>query len=257
MKAALILLTLCLVLALGAFGLFYFNGARDPGGPHAAVAASSLASPAVSPDAHPGDVEARMDAMAREIDELRAQVATLKAGAEREPAAEAASEKPADSPSSASFASEHRDAILKVIDEDRQEQKRKADEEQRARDLQNALARAERTAKQFGLAADQQKSLADVYILERQKMEEMRNQFRDQGMNGDPEAMRNSFREMRDWRMNELTLKLGAELAEKINDSDMAAFRGFGGGPGRRGNRGGNDSGNGGPDGGNRPGGGF
>ena len=70
--------------------------------------------------------------------------------------------------------------------------------------------------------------------------------------------MRNSFREMRDWRMNELTVRLGAELAEKINDSDMAAFRGGFGGGGRRGNRGpGNDPTNGGADGGNRPGGGF
>jgi hypothetical protein len=253
-KAALILLTLCLVLALGAFGLFTFNGARDPGGPHAAVAASSLASPAVSTDARPGDVEARMDAMAREIDELRAQVATLKAGAEREPAAEAASEKPADSPSTASFASEHRDAILKVIDEDREEQKRKADEEQRARDLQNALARAERTAKQFGLAADQQKSLADVYILERQKMEDLRGQMRDQGgMGGDPEAMRQSFRELRDWRLNQLTTRFGDDLGGKINDADLQRFGGgFGGG--RRGNGGNGPGGNGS---GNGPGGGL
>jgi hypothetical protein len=196
----------------------------------------------------------RLDALSREIDDLRAELASVKSSASREPAREVAA-LPATDDAAASYSSERRGEILKVIEEDREAQKRKADEEQRARDLQQALVRAERTAKQFGLAADQQKKLADVYILERQKMEEMRNQFRDQGMNGDPEAMRNSFREMRDWRMNELTVRLGAELAEKINDSDMAAFRGFGGGNGRRGNR--NDPGNGGTDGGNRPGGGF
>jgi hypothetical protein len=147
-----------------------------------------------------------------------------------------------------------------VIEEDRQEQKRKADEEQRARELQAALARAERTAKEFGLGHDQEKSLADVYILERAKIDDLRTQMRDQ--TGDPAAMRQSFRELRDWRLNELTTRLGADLAQKINDTDAQAFRGAfggggpggggGGGGGRRGGNGGNGNGT---DNGNRPGG--
>ena len=262
MKPAVVLLSLGLLLAVGALGVVLISGSRDAG-VHAvethASPTSGTAEAAVAPDTRSAEVLQRLDALSREVDELREQLASVKASASREPAQEVAAI-PATSDTPASYSSERRGEILKVIEEDREAQKRKAEEEQRARDLQQSLQRAERTAKQFGLAADQQKALADVYILERQKMEEMRNQFRDQGMNGDPEAMRTSFREMRDWRMNELTLKLGAELAEKINDSDMAAFRGFGGGGGggRRGNRGGgNDSGNGGTDGGNRPGGGF
>jgi hypothetical protein len=150
----------------------------------------------------------------------------------------------------------HRDAILKVIEDDRQEQKRKQDDEQRARDLQTALARAERTAKQFGLAGDQQKALADVYILERQKIDDLRNQMRDQGgAVGDPQAMRQGFRDLRDWRLVELTNRLGADLAEKINEADAQRLGGGGQG-GRRGNRGQGGTG-GGTDGGNRPGGGF
>jgi hypothetical protein len=200
------------------------------------------------------------------MDDLRAQIANLKQRAAREPVAEAVPQKPLDEPDSA-FAAQHRAAILKVIEDDRQEQKRKQEEELRARDMQTALARAERTAKEFGLSSDQQKALADVYILERQKLEDMRNQMRDQsGLGGDPVALRQTFRDMRDWRLNELSSRLGADLAEKINSVDVERFRdGFGSGTGqRRGNRGRNGSNAGqnagqsaGQNAGNRSGGGF
>jgi hypothetical protein len=258
MKTALILVVLVLVLALGALGLTLFGNARaataDAHGGNAP--ASVAAQPAASESA---DTLARIDALGREVDDLRAQVAALKAGAAREPAAPVVAEKPVEE-ASTSFVADHRDAILRVIEEDRQEQKRKADEEQRARELQAALARAERTAKEFGLGHDQEKSLADVYILERAKIDDLRTQMRDQ--TGDPAAMRQSFRELRDWRLNELTTRLGADLAQKINDTDAQAFRGAfggggpggggGGGGGRRGGNGGNGNGT---DNGNRPGG--
>ena len=257
MKPITILLSLGLLLTAGALGLVLLAGNRDA----VPQAAESRPVPAdapsvATPDPRVAEVLQRLDVLSKEMDDLRADLAVLRSSASREPAHEAAAAAapaPIDE-SSASFASEHRNAILKVIEEDREAQKRKAEEEQRARDMAASLARAERTAKQFGLGADQQKALADVYILERQRMEEMRNQMRDQaGMGGDPEAMRNSFREMRDWRLNELTTRLGAELAEKINESDIAAFRGFGGGRDRRNNRDGGPGG----DGSNRPGGGF
>jgi hypothetical protein len=261
MKPAVVLLSLGLLLTAGALGIVLVSGNRDSGA-HATESQTSpppaAGAPAAASDARSAEVLQRLDSLAREVDDLRAQLATLRASSSREPAAVVASAEPVEDESVASFASEHRGAILKVIEEDREAQRRKAEEEQRARDLQASLARAERTAKQFGLAADQQKALADVYILERQKIDEMRNQMRDQGgAGGDPEAMRNTFRELRDWRLNELTVRLGSDLADKINESDIAAFRGFGGRD-RRGNRpNGTDPGPGGPEGGNRPGGGF
>ena len=257
MKSAVVLLSLGLLLALGAVGVLLLSSNRDSSA-HATEARSVTADAgsAAAGDTRSAEVLQRLDALSREVDLLREQVSAMKTSAAREPAPEiAAAAQPVDETPS-TFAAEHRNAILKVIEEDREAQKRKADEEQRARDLQASLARAERTAKQFGLAQDQQKALADVYILERQKMEEIRNQFAAQGgPGGDPEAMRTSFRELRDWRMNELTVRLGAELAEKINESDVAAFRGGfggpGGGSGRRGNRnGGGGDGNGGNGGG-------
>jgi hypothetical protein len=203
-----------------------------------------------------------VDALSRSLDDLRAEVAALKAGAARQPAAEVAVEKPLDEPA-ASFAAAHRDAILKVIEEDRQEQKRKAEEEQRARDLQAALSRAERSAKQFGLLADQQKQLADIYILERQKLDDLRNQARDPATaSADPQAMRQGYRDVRDWRLTELTNRFGPDLGARIDEFDnQRGGGGSGGGPGgggRRGNRGqGGQGGSGGRSGGNGSGGGL
>jgi hypothetical protein len=198
----------------------------------------------------------RMEGLSHEVDDLRAQIAALKAGAQREPASVSTAETPADD-SVTAFAAVHRDAIQKVIDDDRAAQQRKKEEEQRARDLATMLARAERTAKKFGLTVDQQKSLADVYLLERTKMEDFRTQMRDQGgFGGDPEQMRTAFQDLRTWRLQELTTRLGADLATQINDSEFERFRDTaGGGGGRRGNRGqggGNDG-----SGGNPGGGGF
>ena len=258
MKPAVVLLSLGLLLCAGALGVVLVSGSREAvAQPAEARTASAEALAPAASDPRSDEVLQRLDALSREVDALRSELAAVRSSASREPVQEvaAATAAPIDE-SSAAFASEHRGAILKVIEEDREAQKRKQEEEQRARDLAASLARAERTAKQFGLGPEEQKALADVYILERQKMEELRNQMRDQtGFGGDPEAMRNSFREMRDWRLNELTVRLGSELAEKINESDIGAFRGFGQRE-RRGNRG-NDSGTGGNDGGNRPGGGF
>lgn len=258
MKTALILVSLCLFLSLGALGLYLVSGRT--GAPVEAAEVSLSPAPAATPQGNEGaagrdEILARLDALGREVGDLRTQIASLQAGAAREPVAEAGDAsrraEPIDESSSA-FAAEHRDAILRVIEEDRAEQKRKQDEEQRARDLQTALARAERTAKQFGLAQDQQKALADVYILEREKMEGLRAQMRDPFAAGnDPEALRQSFRDVRDWRLNELTNRFGPELAEKINDADFERFRGGFGGGGRRGSRG-----EGGAD-GERPAGGF
>lgn len=237
MRIAIVLVSLCLVLTLGAFGLFVAlkpesNPTAAPS-PEPRLVGASRDSTRDGPQ-NPGDeVLARMDALAREVDDLRAQVAALEAGAQREPAV-AAAEAPVEE-SAATYAAVHREAILKVIEDDRQIQQQKREEEQRARDMQQMLARAERTAKRFGLNPEQQKSLADVYVLERIKMEDFRTQMRDQGgMGGDPEQWRTSMQEMRDWRLGELTTRLGPDLAQQINESDFDRFREGG----RRGNRG-------------------
>jgi hypothetical protein len=254
MRLALLIVSLCLLLALGARGLDVNHAPQEVarvGTDSAAPMVRNASEQTPQGPQNPGDeVLARMDSMAREIDSLRIQVAALRAGAEREPAIVVA--EPVDG-IAASGAALPRDKILQVIEEDRLAQQRKRDEDQRARDLAAMLTRAERTAKKFGLDARQEKSLADVYILERQKMEDFRTQMREQGGFGaDPEQMRQSFQDLRTWRLDELTSRLGSDLANQINESENDRF---GGGPGgRRGNRG--QGGQGGGDGGNG-GGGF
>jgi hypothetical protein len=158
MRIALVLVSLCLVLTLGALGLFL---TLSPGSEPAAVAAPGAARGDVDSRATPGDgpqnpgdeILARMDALTREVDDLRAQVAALEAGAGREPAV-AAAEKAVDEDTT-NYAAVHRDAILKVIEDDRLAQQRKRQEEQRARDLEQSLARAERVAQRVGLTPEQ------------------------------------------------------------------------------------------------------
>lgn len=249
MKISLVLLTLCSILFLGGLGLWIASSREAPSTPAAAPA------PSVS-DARAGEALARVDALSREVDDLRAELAALKAGAARQPALETAALKPVDD-SSASFAAAHREAILQVIEDDRQDQKRKAEEEQRARDLQAALSRAERTAKQFGLLADQQKQLADIYVLERQKMVDLRTQSRDPNAAADPQAMRQGYRDLREWRLTQLTNRFGPDLGARIDEFDNqrgGGGNGGGNGGGRRGNRG--QGGSGGQNGGNGSGGG-
>ena len=258
MRIALVLVSLCLVLSLGALGLFMaFAPSQVPGAVDApASPRMAVATPADvdGPQNQSDEILARMDALAREVDELHAEIAALKAGAEREPAAAIPAEASVEESDTATYAAVHRDAILKVIEDDRVAQQKKREEEQRARDMEAMLARAERTAKRFGLNADQQKSLADVYLLERTKMQDMRTQMREQGgFVGDPEQMRTSFQELREWRLQELSTRLGPDLGQQINDADSDRFRdASGGGGGRRFNRAqnGGDGANGNPGGG-------
>lgn len=260
MKTSLVLLTLCSVLLLGGLGLWIASSREAPVAP-AAASRSSAPDSAAAPsgtDARLGEVLARVDALSREVDGLRADLAALKAGAARQPAVETAAERPLDE-SAVAFAAAHREAILKVIEDDRQEQKRKQEEEQRARDLQASLSRAERTAKQFGLAADQQKQLADLYVLERQKLDDLRTQMRDPAAGAvDPQAMRQGYRNLQEWRLTQLTNRFGPDLGARIDEFDNPRFGGGPGAGGRRGNRGGGgQAGSNGSDGGNGPGGGF
>ncbi len=242
MKVLLAVVAGILVLVLVGVSALLFVGVRSEtrvaaeAPPAPMKLASNDASAAAA--ARTDEVLQRLDVVTRELDDLRAELAALKAGSARAPAA---SPEKLEEETAAMFASEHRDAIMKVIADDRAEQERKRTEEQRQRDMENLLARAERTAKKFGLDATQQKSLADVYVLENQKLADMRAAMRDQGgWNGDPESVRTAMQEFRDWRLNELTTRLGAELGGRIQEADVQNFRGaMGGGGGQQGANGG------------------
>jgi hypothetical protein len=248
MKTFLVIAAILFVLLFGAIAMFLWVGTSAT--PPASTAISQPAASAPAESARSNDETlARLDALSREITDLREEVAVLKAGAQRESVTAAAVDaKPESVETSAAVSPVQRDAILKVIADDRAEQKRKQDEEQAQRDLQNALARADKAALKYGLTVDQKKGLVDVLVVDAQKSNDLRTQMMNQGFNGDREAMRKAFTDLDTWRMDELTKRMGPDLAQQVHDGEFNGFFGGGGPQGQR--RGGNRGGGGGPGGG-------
>ena len=207
----------------------------------------------------PADARKRMDQLAMEVADLQAQIAALKASSERTPAVAAIEQaKPAEIESAAAFAALHRDAILKVIADEKAEEERKREEERLQQQQQQQMQRAERVAQKLNLNAVQQRQLADFYGQERAKMEEVRaqardSQARDSSGNGDPTAMRDSFQKLNDWRTQQLVQLFGSDLGAQIQEFDSGRGNRRGG-PGGSGGPNGNGGGGGG--GANRPAGG-
>jgi hypothetical protein len=237
MKALVVVLCLVVAAAAGAVGGVIVAGSPS----RSAQSPVSIASaPAAGGEFDASKLVARIESLNQDVNDLHLELLRLTADKSRVPAVASAEPAKVAEADTTNFATEHREAILKIIAQDREDQDRKREEERKARDLENILNRADRTAKKLGLSTTQQKSLADVYILERQKMDEMRN-MRGQG---DPEAARTAFRDFREWRTGELTKRFGADLAQQLDEADAAGFRGgFGGGRG-------NGPGGGGPPGG-------
>jgi hypothetical protein len=246
MKALIAVLALLVAAVAGAVGGVIVTGSSPTPAVDAAHPASGSGSTGQSFDS--SKLVSRIESLNQDVTDLRQELLRLKQDAHREPATAEAPAKVAEVDPT-DFAAQHRESILKIIAQDREEQARKAEEERKARDLENTLARADRTAKKLGMNSTQQKALADVYILERQKMDDMRG-LRN---GGDPEAARTAFQEFREWRVTELTKRLGPDLAQQVTDADQAGFRGFGGGRGPGG--GGPGGPGGGPPGGGPPGG--
>lgn len=176
--------------------------------------------------------------LSSEVARLQSDLAAIREGRVREPAVSAPKVDAAESIADDEFAAMHRNAILRVIDEDRALQAKKAEDERRAKDAENALARAERNGRELGLTTTQTRSLADFYVLEADKRNEFFKDFRNGNMpNVDREQARTAFAEYRDWRTTELTTRIGADNLARLNEIDGErgpgfAGRNFGGGGG-------------------------
>ncbi|MBK7643377.1 MAG: hypothetical protein IPJ19_10035 [Planctomycetes bacterium] len=206
------------------------------------------------PSGSEAELSAKVESLERALDALHQDVTELRAGNSRTSAAEP--EKVAEDQNAVAFATLHKSAILSVIEQDREEQARKAEEERRQRDLQQTQQRAQRTAQKVGLDAGQTKQLEGFYESQRLRMEELRTGM--QNGTGDPQAMRQSFQDLRTWSDSELTNLFGSDLAAKIQEEGGFGARGGFGGPGGGGNNnGGGRRGRagGGPGGGNNAGG--
>jgi hypothetical protein len=192
------------------------------------------ATPENASSLHDSDLLARVDDLTREVTALRDELARMREGTARAPVTTAlpdgASPRAEDD-----FAEVHREGILEVIEQDRaaREQQREADRAQREEEA--ILARAERAARELGLSAMQQKALADVYTLERQKLAELRATLVTDAYSEMPVNVREQFATLRQWRTDELTTRFGSDLAQKISELDADRWG--------RGRRGGGDAG--------------
>ncbi len=211
--------------ALGAFALGIFYMAPTP---DTVTATPSNEVVVVTPTDNSAPIE--LASLRSEIDELRTEIASLRADREsaiiEEPVAVAAVTASAPSES----------MILDVLQrkEEREEEERRAEREQRELDSMNR--RVERIAEKLSLSATDQDTLVRIYTEERAKQTEMWTMMREGSM--DRESIRESMGEVRDWRTEQLNLSFGEDLASQI--SEESGGRGFGdwGGGGRGGNNG-------------------
>jgi len=147
----------------------------------------------------------RVGALSRDVQELRAELAAVKAG---------------------QVTPEIRKAVLALIEESRVERKRQQAEDENQRFRQMTEASADRLAQKYGLAADQRARLVDLLYLSREKMDAMEAQMRELASTGDVDAVtkasHEAFEDLEAWRRDELVQRLGAELAERVaKDSDF------------------------------------
>ncbi len=171
-----------------------------------------------------GDLAARVDELSQEVAALREELARIREGASRAPVAAASTDANASPSVNDDFAQVHRDDILEVIEQDRQAREQEREAARAQREEEAILARAERVARELGLSAMQQKALADVYTLERQKLAELRATLITDAYSEMPVNVREQFATLRQWRTDELTTRFGSDLAQKISEQDADRF---------------------------------
>jgi len=190
----------------------------------------SRATDAEPVELHGSGVADEVRRLSDELARVQAELANLREGRARESAMPAPTEEAADVPEAGALAIVHRDAILRVIDEDRKMQAQKAEDERKAREAEQAMQRAERLGKELGMNQAQTRALGDFYVLETERRNEMFKDFRNGNMPTDREQARTMFQEYRDWRTGELNTRLGNDLAAKVTEADGGMDRrGFGG----------------------------
>ncbi len=231
MKIFLVLIGLLAAAAAGAASGAFFA----PAAPSAPTAASPAPVQVAERDgATDRAFEARIDALSMQIADLQDELGALRASAARTPVEPL--EVAAAAPIGAPVPAVQREQILRVIADEKAAEAQKRENERIQREEEQRLQRADRMAQRVGLNEAQERQLADFYLVERNKFEEMRIAARD-AVGGDPADMRTAFRDARDWRNGELVRLFGPEVGGQIAEADQDRLRGGmgGGGNGRRG----------------------
>jgi hypothetical protein len=174
----------------------------------------------------------------REVDDLRAQLA--RRAAEPVETANATGTVA----TAEAVAEVQRDAIVRVMEEERQREQQKRDEERKAREKEALDRMAERAAKDLGLSPADQTRYSEYLTVASAKREEMFAGMRGGGGNGGgPQDFRTAWEDYRAWSENELKGTFGDNLGQQIGDWQREQMRGGFGDMGGRGNFGGQTSG--------------
>lgn len=156
----------------------------------------------------------------REVDDLRAQLARRDV---------AANETPTETGKVATVdavADLQRDAIVRVMEEERQREQQKRDEERKVREKEALDRMAERAAKELGLSPADQTRYSDYLAVASAKREEMFAGMR--GGQGNGTDFRTAWEDYRTWSENELKGTFGDNLGQQIGDWQRDQMRGGG-----------------------------
>jgi hypothetical protein len=227
MKPILLVLVVATCLAAGfagaGLGVCLLGGGCEPAARDAAV---SLAGPgpraeaarAVPPaPAEPvpasGDLGASLAAVRDQLAVLEIEVASLREDLARRESTEVAAVAPAGATPD-ELAGLPREAIVRVLEEERQKEAQKREEERKQRELREYERLSERAAKDLGLAAADQQRLTTFLVAAGEKRDELFRGARDTG----PEGVRTAFEELRVWREAELEKTFGKDLSQQLVD---------------------------------------
>lgn len=187
----------------------------------------------------------------RQVDDLSAQVTMLRSELEGVRADLARQVAPSADPTQVAsvdqIAALQHDQVVKILEEQKQLEQKKRDDERKARELQQIKDRAARTAKELGMSAADETRLVDFMTVASAKRDEMFASTRDG--NFDRDTMRKNFEDLRTWSETELNNQFGADLAAQLTKNMRDGrgwggdFGGGGGGPPSWGGQGGNNGG--------------
>lgn len=177
-----------------------------------------------------------LSALQRRVDLLEGELSALRSDRTREAVA-LAPERATELPTPDAVAEIQRDAIVKVLEDQRKAEAEKREAERKERQRKLADEQAARAAKELGLGAGDERRLSDFLVAAGDKRDELFRPMRD-GANFDRDSMRQGFEDYRTWAEGEIKGAFGDSLGGRILEyqrqqrDSFGGFGGFGGPPG-------------------------
>jgi len=197
-----------------------------PGGAELAQAAATplpAVPPATGNPAEAEELRVELRMLAQRVIDLERELSLLHDERARRPVPPPAELAPAPPTGDrqAEFSDEERAAILRILENAREEERALREEERLQREEDLILARAEHIANEIGLSAADQKALTDHMLVAAVKRRELLDAARDSDF--DRELMRDRFLELRDWNERSLIETFGPDLAAQIQSVERSS----------------------------------